>query len=378
MSQKVKQRNSSIELLRIIAMFIIVMHHYCVHGLFYSNNEILGLNKYILDIGEFGQWAVNIFIIIFGYFGIKSKFKLERILRLYVQVWFYSVILFLAYTIWNKELHIGIAVRSFFPIIGDQYWFFGSYIVLCFLSRFLNKMIENITKQSHLRLIMILLVSWSVIPSIIPVFMGYGLSVGSLGAFVLLYIIGAYLRLYPDCKVCQIKNSWIVFLSSIIITLVYKFFDCFYSTGMIRIDCFSNASIISIGFAVAIFCIFNKIDLKSNKIINEISMCTFGIYLIHDNERVRYFLWHYLVRGYEYQNSPYLILHMLLCANVVFICCLIIEFIRRKTIDKLYLKYVEKRILSLFDRIRNMIKPNNIDVEKTFVNAKTAEEIARK
>ena len=348
MTKKLNQRNSSIELLRIIAMLMIVMHHYSVHTEFDFASVNIGINKYFISVTPVGEWAVNIFILIFGYFGIKSKFKLSRILNLYVQVWFYSVIFFLAYTVWNRELHSGLALRAVLPIISNQYWFFSKYIVLCLLSPFINKLIENITREMHFKLIILLLILWSIIPSVIPEFIKYNLNVDTMGIFILLYTIGAYLRLYPDCKVCHKKISWIILLSSVAIMLVYKYFVCFYDIGMIRLDCFSNASVISIGFAVGAFCIFNGINLKTNKFINEISLCMFGIYLIHDNDYIRPFLWNYIIKGYNYQNSPYLILHMVTSGVIVFTVCLIIEFIRMKTIHKLWLKYGEEKVLNLF------------------------------
>ena len=76
--EKKSNRKSNIELLRILAMIMIIAHHYCLYG---GWNKISGLslNNAILDfliIG--GKVGVAIFILIAGYFGIKSEFNFKN------------------------------------------------------------------------------------------------------------------------------------------------------------------------------------------------------------------------------------------------------------------------------------------------------------
>ena len=341
-----KQRDSSIELLRIIAMFMIVIHHYSVHGGFNLSDVSMSLNKYILSVVTWGEWAVNIFVLIFGYFSVKAEFKPKRIIRLYAQVWFYSVILFCCYSLWNKEWSVGLAMRAIIPVISDLYWFFSRYIFLCFLMPFLNMFLQNLSREYHLKLIILLLTVWCILESLLP---GYGLgenTIGSIRIFGLLYFIGAYMRLYPDCKVCAKKVGWTITLGSICIMMLIKFIRCWHPISLLNIDCFSTSSILSIGFAVGIFTIFKNVNIKPNKFINTIAACTFGVYLIHDNVYIRAFLWNYLLKNSEYQNSSYLIPHMLISALVVFIICIIIEFIRKQTIEKLWIRFGEPFILT--------------------------------
>lgn len=76
MKNSLKIRNSNLELLRIVSMILIIMHHYAVHGGFDLLNTELDLNRIwiqILSIG--GKIGVNCFVLITGYFMINSKFK---------------------------------------------------------------------------------------------------------------------------------------------------------------------------------------------------------------------------------------------------------------------------------------------------------------
>lgn len=91
-------RQSNIELLRIVAMLFIVMHHYVTHGttnFVYLDPPLSVQHVFALFFGAFGRPAVGVFVLICGYFSIKSDFKLPRFVSLIAQVFSYSVILLL-------------------------------------------------------------------------------------------------------------------------------------------------------------------------------------------------------------------------------------------------------------------------------------------
>ena len=338
-----QQRDSSIELLRIIAMLMIVLHHYSVHGGFSLEENNFMLNGYILSVVTLGEWAVNIFILIYGYFSVTSQFNIKRIIRLYAQVWFYSAVLFAAYTLWNRELHIGFALRAVTPIISDQYWFFSKYILLCMLMPFINTFIQNMSREKHRMLIALLTFVWCILPSVLPRFFEYALGTGEMGAFILLYLIGAYMRLYPDSRICTAKWGGFSATGSLAVIMLYQLVQSMYKIPFLYLECYLNSSILSVCFAVGMLAVFTNMKLKPNKFINRIAACTFGVYLIHDNDYVRPFLWHYLLKNSEYQSSPYMIVHMLISVISVFVICTIIEFIRKQTVGRLLDKWIGSR-----------------------------------
>ena len=84
-------RESNIELLRIVSTLFIFVYHYMIAGAIsevyvYTNNKIVAL-----FLSTEGQVGVNIFFLITGYFMINSKFKIRKLLKLFLQVFFYSV-----------------------------------------------------------------------------------------------------------------------------------------------------------------------------------------------------------------------------------------------------------------------------------------------
>lgn len=68
------QRNSSIELLRIIAMFMILMHHFVVHNGYDVLNLSLGPERIFLQLVMQGGGKVGVVI----FFSISAWFFLDR------------------------------------------------------------------------------------------------------------------------------------------------------------------------------------------------------------------------------------------------------------------------------------------------------------
>ena len=75
---KTNERNSSIEIFRILSMFLIVMHHYVVNSGILSLYETgsLNMNQYIIQVlGVWGKTGINCFTLITGYFLIGRECK---------------------------------------------------------------------------------------------------------------------------------------------------------------------------------------------------------------------------------------------------------------------------------------------------------------
>lgn len=100
-------RNSNFELLRILAMIMIVAHHFAVHSALDVSTMSYANNLWISFLRNGGKLGVNIFIMISGYFLISSKkYKSSNILKLYLKMLIYGLILFLVYRFgFCKELY---------------------------------------------------------------------------------------------------------------------------------------------------------------------------------------------------------------------------------------------------------------------------------
>ena len=90
------QRDSSIELFRIITMLMIVAHHYVVNsgvmGLI-AGQKLWGANGFLLCMGAWGKVGINCFVLITGYFMCEKSISLRKFLKLYLEIVFYALVL---------------------------------------------------------------------------------------------------------------------------------------------------------------------------------------------------------------------------------------------------------------------------------------------
>ena len=91
-NNKIKEeRNIGLDVLRILAMIMIVVLHYLGKGELLKEQNTDYLNHVIYWFCEcLCIIAVNCYVLISGYFLVKSDFKIKKFLNLWGQVVFYS------------------------------------------------------------------------------------------------------------------------------------------------------------------------------------------------------------------------------------------------------------------------------------------------
>ena len=191
-------RESGLELLRIIAMLFIVMHHAVMFSGVNSSNILESKIFDILQIG--GKLGVNLFVLISAYFMVNKSFKLSRILKIIFETFFYSVFIYLIFIAFGKtNFTIDEFILNFFPVIFERWWFVTTFVLLMILSPFLNIIIKSVSKNLLL-VISIVLFAYGVGVNEILLKVGNYLGVGltsymnKLLWFVTLYFIASYIR----------------------------------------------------------------------------------------------------------------------------------------------------------------------------------------
>ena len=114
---------------------------------------------------------------------------------------------------------------------------------------------------------------------------------------------------------------------------------------------YQRNSIIVVILAITLLSVFSKIKPFSNKFVNVVSGCTFGVYLIHDNNYMREYLWGNIFDNSKYAESNYLIVHFILSVIIVYVACTVIEYIRKYVLEKYVFKNIINRINSCADSI---------------------------
>lgn len=240
-----------------------------------------------------------------------------------------------------------------FPTVFPEYWFFTAYICLFFCLPYINRLIEKLSCKEYQKFIVVVVLIWSIIPTLqMRSYFGSGV----IDLFVY-YLIGAYFRKYPPklFKHSKLRRGFItvailtLFVAEILLFLIP--FESEYVDSMKTYLMKSNSAV-ALLFSVGIFIGFIYSKPFFNKAINTISSCTFGVYLIHDNPVIRELLWLGWFDNTNYYNSPYLLIRILFSVIIVFVVCIMIEFVRKKTIAKPF----ENLLIRFYERIEFNIK----------------------
>ena len=341
-------RQSNIELLRILSMLMIAFHHFSVHGGFNWQATSVTIPRFWYNfIVMGGKVGVDIFVLISGYFLISSNskiFNFKRILKLWGQIFFYSIGIVVVFTLLGVcNFEIKTLIKSFFPITFSSWWFASTYFVLYIIHPFLNILLRGLDKKLYQALLVMLVILWSVIPT----FTTSQYQGNSLLWFITLYAIAGYARLYGFNKRLTSKKYfllWIVFsmltyVSSMVFTIMGIRWSVFsshatYFYGQEKI----SVLLISLTFFMA----FATLKMNYHKWINIIASATFGVYLIHDSNIVRPFLWFEVFKNAQYQNSVLLIPYSVVVVIIVYVVCTVIDLIRQRVFEKAYMSLVDK------------------------------------
>ena len=150
------------------------------------------------------------FIMIFGYFGIRQKFNLKRLINLIITVLTYSVLTCLVITIISRQYELKTLIKAIIPISLHKYWFISAYAVFYLFTPLLNDILTKLNKKEYQIFLLIMLTLWSFIPTITLNKLTYYCN--ELEQFLLIYSIGAYMRLHCEDS---IKSLYVKILSGL-------------------------------------------------------------------------------------------------------------------------------------------------------------------
>lgn len=353
-----RQRDSGLDLFRTICMLMVVILHYFGHGDGGRDLQFGSFNWGLSNITVLmSMVAVNGFVLISGYYLCTSEFRIKKWLSIYIQAMTYSVGIYVILSLIGltpfsiKELIHCVMVFS-----RERYWFVTTYLLLYAISPFLNLAIQAMDQRQHAICCCVLLVFFSLLPTIM-FFSDYADLDGgnSLLWFTVLYIIAAYIRIYPPRKKRCSSAYFLIYLGCILIMFSERFWgrwlgELLYGRTIRTGLSSSNYSAVVTVASIALFGAFRQIEVTSPPIRNVIlllSSHSFAVYLIHDNSSFRAILWNILSPA-EQGDSAWMLPYMVICVTSIFVigCC--IEAFRR---------YIFKilRVDSLIDRISDRI-----------------------
>lgn len=354
-----KQRDSNLELLRIVSMILIIIHHYAVHGFLLKEGFSIfpiTLNKLIilfLSLG--GEVGVNCFVLISSYYLIDNKIKLRKIFEIFSKVIFYSlVILILLYILKYNYLIIGgniILIKELIKVILSpfkDYWFISCYILLYISSPILNKLIYQLSKNQFKFLISIMLLVFCCIRSL-----GINLFYSNYIWFILLYFISSYIKKEVLLSKIRKNNFFIggitIFLVLILmssILVMSKILEGKTEFSKILLFQIAPSNICIFLISILLFFYFLKLEIGRMELINYVATSMLGVYLLHDNNLGKHYIWNEIYKNMRFMNSKYLSLHVLFSIVSLFLSCVILD----KLLNYIFNKYIIKLLESLLKK----------------------------
>ena len=212
----------------------------------------------------------------------------------------------------------------------------------------MNKGLKALTRKQFNLLIVFISVLWFIFPALT----GGGMYLSNLIRVIALYCIGVFLRRSMEERTLlgRKKTFWWLFLGSSALLLLSATALSFLGTVVSFTDgrtawFYATGSPLVLGFAYGITGIFLSMNPFFSKPINLISSTTLGIYLIHDNQYFKPWLWKNLVKTQDYPNSPWLIPHMIGWSLAILAACVAIDLIRQFILERPLSKFVITPIL---------------------------------
>jgi len=315
-------RYSNIELLRIVAMLLIMFGHFYlrIHPLPDSGDIINSPLSSFLDVilNCFATIGVSVFIAISGWFGIR--FKKQGLSKYLFQVFF---ILWLVYVIalirQTADINInGIKISLCFY---SGYWFVLGYLGLYLISPLLNSFIDYATKKE----LHFVLLSYFFFQSYVSWLSGwYNYYNGySIILFAGIYLSSAYFRKYPIKWVEN--NAPLLFFTTIISMAIIVYFSMMifgFAGRQLRDD-----NPLAIFSSIMLVITFKKMKFQT-KFVNWLAASCFSVYLIHYSP----FVYPYIMQLMNniYMNFDGLLFGLVFLTSLmlIYVFCTMIDQIR--------------------------------------------------
>lgn len=363
MSKKI-ERNSGIELLRIVCMFLIIAGHYSFFGnTGIPQNSITCQIYFVQCLGAFGRVSCGVFALISGYYLCQKKTTISRhivhIIPLILKLQFYSmVILLFTWSFHLVPVTLVAAIKAMLPLFWGN-WYVVYYIIIYCFSPFINQFVDTLDQKQYCFLITLIVVVWGIVPLI----SAHAWSFSMFDFFLACYLIGGYLFRFgnpnPNKRKCVALIVLCVLLMFGSIAVIDAVGLTIKSETVLRnYNYFGEySSVLAIPLEISLFYLFRGFSFH-NKTVNCVASHVVGIYLIHENEFMRTWLWSDLFLKTEFIRSWMIIFHAFFSVLSVFAICLIIDYLCSATIERLSNAWLERngeKIISTIEGLTDRV-----------------------
>ncbi|WP_165444009.1 acyltransferase [Lachnoclostridium sp. Marseille-P6806] len=365
------RRMANFELLRLLAMLMVVCLHYLPHAEALTDVRLPGSGVQLL--GNFLEAlciaAVNLYVLITGYFLSASRFRFRRIFLLLAEILFYALLIPVCLSaigiplsgrgVWSAWFYL-------FPVSMESYWFITAYVILYLFAPLLNAGLDALTEKQLRALILCLLFFYSFLPSLSPVRLTSDRFGYDAGWFFVLYLTAGYIRRYGLPRLEDPRRAAVLYFGSAagIWLLSVLLHHIAYVRGSLLYYAevpFHYNFILCFTAALGLFAWFRLLRVPEGAaaaLIRRAAPLTLGVYLIHENIDIRDRWTGALEKLFGPVPQGILLpLHMLGCVLVLYLCCLAADGIRSvlfsrvgRALSRTWAARALERLDGLFDR----------------------------
>ncbi len=345
-----ESRQSNFELLRIIAMVMIIATHCLSSSSAFSAFQSNTIQYLILAfIQTLANYGVNLFVLITGWFMIeKTSISVRKVVQILLNVAFYGIIIYsISVLIGINVFSLRGLIKAVFPLLFGYRWFVLAYCVLFVLIPYINAMLRHLTQVQYGTLLIICFVLFSVWPTFLPnpPIDHYGYSFLHL---IFMYILAGYGRKYirnisSGCNLLLL----LICLSCTLVLYLLPSDTVFLSTALNYKGAYN--SVFNVLSSFSIFLLFSKLSFSS-KIINVFASSAFAVFLIHGDYNIMDFLFNDVLQIGSFYSHWYWCLVLISDIVLIYLVCAIIDLLKRRLFDK-----PEKRLLDMIPIFNYMI-----------------------
>lgn len=349
-------RASGIEMLKIFAIFFVVISHVVQtlaesEGVYRINLTLAttNLQYLVLSVLQYsGMLGNSIFFVCSAWFLLDmKKCNLKKLLHLWLEVWTVSVIIFLA-VLAVGDVHLGglMILRCFLPTVFDNNWYISCYMIFYLIVPFLNIVLEHLTQRQLLAFNLVTLILCCI--KFIFIGFAYPFYINFLILWIIIYFWISYLKRYMTKCVSGKKCGYLCFtvgvagyVGMIVAANYLGLANEFFSDSLLRWNDSNNPFIILA--AIGLLLIAKNMHIHST-FINQISSLSLLVYVIHENillrkyYRPKIFDWLYATYGYDH-----IVLWVMLFVIGIFTVSILISFCYQQTVGRTLVRF-ENRI----------------------------------
>lgn len=296
-----KERESGIELYKVIAIFLIVLSH--VIQTLTEPNYVLGIGEGtfiniatattdldVLLLALFricGALGNNMFFICSAWFLVNSKkMSLKKVIRMILDVWIINMIVFWGLHAIGIQFQVSDTVRTFFPTTFANNWYITCYLLFYLIHPFLNRMLEQLNISEHFALTSFLFMIYFIIP-VLPLEEINLFFANELVIFLATYVIVSFIKTYKNEWTENLKlNKGILFVSIVSYVVLILSVDYlglrtnYFLNRLVRWNMNNSLFMFLIAFSS-----FNMMKKKKfiNRTINYFSSLSLLVYIFHEN-----------------------------------------------------------------------------------------------